>query len=33
MSENTAELFIELSLDGADAVELDELTRRPLQKT
>jgi hypothetical protein len=28
MSENSAELFIELSLDGGDPVELDELTRQ-----
>jgi hypothetical protein len=28
MSENSAELLIELSLDGGDASELDELTRQ-----
>lgn len=28
MTENTAELLIELSLDGGDAAELDELTRQ-----
>jgi hypothetical protein len=28
MSENPAELMIELSLDGGDAAELDELTRQ-----
>jgi hypothetical protein len=28
MSENTAEVLIELSLEGSDAVELDELTRQ-----
>jgi len=28
MSENTAELLIELSLDGGDNAELDELTRQ-----
>ena len=28
MSENPAELFIELSLDGGDDTELDELTRQ-----
>lgn len=28
MPENPAELFIELSLDGGDASELDELTRQ-----
>jgi hypothetical protein len=28
MSENSGELLIELSLEGADAVELDELTRQ-----
>lgn len=28
MPETSAELFIELSLDGADASELDELTRQ-----
>lgn len=28
MSENSAELLIELSLDGGDAIELDELTRQ-----
>jgi hypothetical protein len=28
MSENSAELIIELSLDGEDAAELDELTRQ-----
>ena len=28
MSENSAELIIELSLDGDDAAELDELTRQ-----
>ena len=28
MSENPAELFIELSLDGGDNAELDELTRQ-----
>ncbi len=28
MSENVAEVLIELSLDGGDSVELDELTRQ-----
>lgn len=28
MTENTAKLFIELSLEGGDATELDELTRQ-----
>ena len=28
MSENTAELLVELFLDGGDSVELDELTRQ-----
>jgi hypothetical protein len=28
MSENTSELFIELSLEGGDSAELDELTRQ-----
>jgi hypothetical protein len=28
MSENSTEVLIELSLDGSDAVELDELTRQ-----
>ncbi len=28
MSENSAELLIELSLDGGDTAELDELTRQ-----
>ena len=28
MSENTAEVLVELSLEGGDSVELDELTRQ-----